>query len=97
MQEHKKYPRDVLAHKIEQRPIHSDEVYQAKEAFLIGSSHLVVGLNSWNGQNIADGQPGSQALAFSNILENDKDPKEGSSQHIEVPYGYVTGMRGQLI
>ena len=83
--------------KIEQRPIHSDEVLRAKEAFLIGSSHRVTAITSWNGINIGDGRPGASALAFGNILENDQVPCEGSTQHIEVPYGYTTGMRGQLV
>ena len=96
LQEHEKYPSDIVVERIEQRPIHSDEVYEAQEVFLISSSRLVVGLTSWNGQKIGDGRPGPSALAFENILENDKKPREGSGLHIEVPYGYMTGMRGQI-
>lgn len=97
VQEHNNWPSDITVERIEQRPIHSDEVLQAKEVFLIGSSHRVTAITSWNGANIGDGRPGSSALAFGNILENDQVPREGSTEHTEVPYGYVTGMRGQLV
>ena len=97
-QEHEKYPSDIVVEKIEQRPIHSDEVYNAQEAFLISSSRLVAGVTSWNGQKIGDGLPGPSALAFENILENDKKPREDAPPglHIEVPYGFTTGMRSQI-
>jgi branched-subunit amino acid aminotransferase/4-amino-4-deoxychorismate lyase len=95
--EHERFPSDVLVHKIEQRKIHVEEVYKAKEAFLIGSNTLVTAITSLNGQDIADGKPGASSIAFANMLENDQLPREDSPVHIEVPYGYITGMRGQLI
>lgn len=100
-QMNKKYPDDVLISRIERRPIHSDEVLAAKEAMLVDTGLLVSSLVSWNGQLIADGRPGVHALAFATMLENDRLPDEGglsaSENHTEVPYGYVTGMRGQLV
>ncbi|GAX75021.1 hypothetical protein CEUSTIGMA_g2467.t1 [Chlamydomonas eustigma] len=95
--EHERFPSDVLVNKIEQRKIHFEEVYAAKEAFLIGSNTLVTAITSLNGQDIADGRPGASSIAFANMLENDQLPREQSPVHIEVPYGYVTGMRGQII
>ncbi len=83
--------------RIEQRPIHSDEVYSAKEIFLVDSGHLITPLTSWNGEQIADGLAGISAVAFGSILELDRIPREGCSKFTEVPYGYVTGMRSQLV
>jgi len=95
-QEHERWPKDIVVERIEQRPIHCDEVLAAKEAFLMSSSLMVMPIISWNGSKIGDGMSGQSAIAFSLLLERDRKPKEGSTQHIEIPYGAVTGMRSQL-
>jgi len=101
IQMHKDYPSDVMVTRVEQRRIHKHEVLRAKEAFLVDTGLLVTAIVSLDGHQISDGQPGNHAMAFANMLENDRLPMEGSMegfmQHIEVPYGYVTGMRGQLV
>jgi branched-subunit amino acid aminotransferase/4-amino-4-deoxychorismate lyase len=74
---------DDASVKVEQRPIHSDEVYSAKEAFLIGSTKLAMPITRWNGKPISDGKPGSFAASFKHLLEKDREPWQGSSQHIK--------------
>lgn len=45
-------------------------------------------------QMLADGEPGVCSLAFDVMLMKDMQPGEyGSPEHMEVPYGYLTGMR----
>jgi hypothetical protein len=36
------------------------------------------------------------ALALQAVLENDREPRDGSPRHTPVPYGGLTGMAAQL-
>lgn len=44
---------------------------------------------------MGDGTVGIVALQVRVMLQNDAKPRDGSDQHIEVPYGYLTGMPAQ--
>jgi 4-amino-4-deoxychorismate lyase len=82
---------------VEQRPIHVDELLQAQEVFVSSTTSLVVPITHVDEHPIADGKVGKSALALYAALVNDMRPVEGSARHMEVPYGYLTGMRSQLI
>ncbi|MEW5300864.1 MAG: hypothetical protein WDW36_003762 [Sanguina aurantia] len=88
-------PNDMVVTRVEQRRLHLSEVMAAKEVFLVGSSVRVVPIVSINGTFIEDGTPGTVTLAMDYMIANDMQV-EGSDQHIQIPYGYATGMRSQL-
>ncbi|MEW5313674.1 MAG: hypothetical protein WDW38_005219 [Sanguina aurantia] len=88
-------PNDMVVTHVEQRRLHLSEVMAAKEVFLVGSSVRVVPIVSINGTFIEDGTPGTVTLAMDYMIANDMQV-EGSDQHIQIPYGYATGMRSQL-
>lgn len=46
----------------------------------------------WDETLIGDGTVGLGALQVRTMLQQDMKPREGSDQHLEVPYGYLTGM-----
>ncbi len=46
----------------------------------------------WDTQLIADGTAGIVALQIRVMLQNDTKPTPESDQHVEVPYGFMTGM-----
>lgn len=80
-----------------QRRIHSDELYKATEVFLVGSAHITMPLTFWNERPIGDGTPGIVALALSSMMELDMKPRDDHPDLMQVPYGYMTGMRSQLV
>lgn len=78
--------------RVEQRHISLAEAKAATEVFFIGSSLPIMSVVEWDAQLIADGTVGLGALQIRVMLENDMKPRPGSDQHLEVPYGYLTGM-----
>jgi hypothetical protein len=46
----------------------------------------------WDTAQIGDGTVGLGALQVRVMLVEDMKPRAGSNQHLEVPYGYLTGM-----
>jgi 4-amino-4-deoxychorismate lyase len=46
----------------------------------------------WDAQLIGDGTVGVVALQIRAMLEGDVRPRRGSGQHVQVPYGFLTGM-----
>lgn len=46
----------------------------------------------WDNKLIADGTPGETTLLIRTMMKKDWVYREGSDQHTEVPYGYLTGM-----
>ena len=46
----------------------------------------------WDTAQIGDGTVGLGALQVRVMLVDDMKPRAGSDQHLEVPYGYLTGM-----
>lgn len=78
--------------RFEQRPISVAEAQAAKEVFFVGSSLPVMSVVQWDEKLVGDGTVGIVALQVRVMLQNDAKPRGGSDQHIEVPYGYLTGM-----
>ncbi|KAL4447823.1 hypothetical protein ABPG75_005042 [Micractinium tetrahymenae] len=78
--------------RFEQRPVSVAEAQAAREVFFVGSSLPVMPVVQWNEKLIGDGTVGIVALQVRVMLQNDSKPRDGSDQHIEVPYGYLTGM-----
>lgn len=76
---------------VQQRPIHADEVTQAREAMLVGSTKLAVPITRWNGKAVGDGKPGPAAAAAAAMLLKHRQPTEGSTEHIAVPYDSMIG------
>lgn len=77
----------------EQRHISVAEAKQAQEVFLVGSSLPVMPVVQWDETIIGDGTVGIVALQIRVMLQQDQQPKEeGSDQHTEVNYGFMTGM-----
>ncbi|KAL4442489.1 hypothetical protein ABPG77_005073 [Micractinium sp. CCAP 211/92] len=81
--------------RVEQRPISVAEAQAAKEVFFVGSTLPVMSVVQWNEKLVGDGTVGIVALQVRVMLQNDAKPRDGSDQHIEVPYGYLTGMPAQ--
>lgn len=88
---------DLPIERVEQRPIMLDDLKGALEAMLISSTHGVMGVTHLDGAAIADGRPGYITGALQAVLENDREPFEGSPRHIPIPYGGLTGMTNQLM
>lgn len=64
------------------------------------TTYTVAPLASVDGAPIADGATGVTTLALHYMLDNDmRPPPPGviSDRHTSVPYGYLTGMRDQLV
>lgn len=89
-------PGDLEIDGIEVRDIHVEELTNALELFGTNSSMVIMPIVSWEGHPVADGQAGHQAMALHRMMLNDMKPRERSSLHRPVPYGYSTGMRPQL-
>ncbi|PNW73874.1 hypothetical protein CHLRE_13g576400v5 [Chlamydomonas reinhardtii] len=93
-------PDDVVVREVQQRKLHISELQAAKEAFLVCTTYTVAPLASVDGAPIADGATGVTTLALHYMLDNDmRPPPPGviSDRHTSVPYGYLTGMRDQLV
>lgn len=63
---------------------------------LISTANGVVPLTHLDDEPIADGRAGDIAMALQQLLVNDREPREGSSRHVPVPYGGLSGMTNQL-
>ena len=64
----------------------------AAEAFCVSSSLGVMPIARWDGTPIGAGKPGRVALALRRMLLVDKETV--GEKHTEIPYGYLTNMRG---
>lgn len=87
---------------IERRRIHGDEILTAEEAFLCSSSLGVVGITGWNGATLNlltghDGQTGPVVTYLNGLISADTEYRAGSNLHTPIPYGYLSGMREQLM
>ncbi len=90
--------RELPIRAVKQRRIPVDEAFAAKEIMCIGSAMGVVGIHHWDEVAIGDGKPGAVANALYQLLLADMDPERGDPQmHTAVPYGYLTGMKDQLV
>ena len=77
--------------RIERRHVHVEEAKGAAEVFMVGSSVPVMSVVGWDGEQIGDGLPGMVALQLRALVQGDV-LGVGRGQHVEVPYGYLTGM-----
>ncbi|DBB01239.1 TPA: hypothetical protein ACH3X1_001111 [Trebouxia sp. C0004] len=78
-----------------QRPFSVEEAKSAREVFLTGSSLPVMPVLRWDQDMIGDGEPGRGVLSLKAMLLNHMNPANNKGQHVEVPYGYLTGMDEQ--
>ena len=78
--------------RFERRHISVAEAKGAAEVFLVGTSLPVMPVVFWDDADIGDGAAGITALQLRALMQGDMRPVEGSDQHTEVPYGYLTGM-----
>lgn len=78
--------------RIEQRTLALQEAKSAAEVMVIGSSLPVMPVVQWDDVTVGDGTPGIAALQLRALLQGDQQLRPGSTQHREVPYGYLTGM-----
>lgn len=76
---------------VSQRPITVKEAKQAREVMLLGGSLPLMPVVAWDEDPIADGTPGITTLGLRTMLVNDMETIT-PEQHLEVPYGYLTGM-----
>jgi branched-subunit amino acid aminotransferase/4-amino-4-deoxychorismate lyase len=87
---------------VEQRFFTTDELLAAQEAFAISTRLGVVGLSHFDDQPLGrggewEGTSGPVSLALNELLVVQRSVTPGSPDHTEVPYGYMTGMKGQLV
>jgi|SRR5690606_29933837 Branched-chain amino acid aminotransferase/4-amino-4-deoxychorismate lyase len=70
------------AYQTEERDVHLDEVFDAKEAFLTSTTKRVVPIVAIDGRNIGNGQPGEVSLTlFRKLLQlEENDRKENHSR-----------------
>lgn len=93
---------DLTVQCVEQRFFTKDELLAAQEAFAISTRMGVVGISHLDDQPMCkgseyEGSSGPVSLALNELLVLQKQPRQGSDEHTEVPYGYLTGMKSQLI
>lgn len=91
----------LTVERIEQRYFTTQELLAAQEAFAISTRIGVVGISHFDDQQIGtheyQGQAGAVSLALNELLAFERQPKPGSPLFTEVPYGYLTGMKSQLV
>jgi len=77
---------------VQQRPFTLAEAKRAREVMCLGTTTWVTPVHAWDGKPIADGTTGLVTMALRALLE--RDAEEVGPLHTEVPYGYLTNMRG---
>lgn len=84
--------RDVIR-TVSRRRLHVGEARTAPHAFLLGSATRVAPVVRWDDAELGGGVPTTTVLRLRELLDRDRDPVTGDgSQHVEVPYGVLTGM-----
>ena len=74
-----------------QRHFSVDEAKAAREVFLAGSSLPIMPVVVWDDVSIGDGVPGRGVLSLKALMLNHMNPANNQGQHVEVPYGWLTG------
>ena len=91
----------LTVERVEQRYFTTQELLAAQEAFAISTRIGVVGISHFDDQQIGtheyEGEAGPVGLALNSLLEVEAQPKPQSPLFTEVPYGYLTGMKSQLV
>lgn len=89
--------------RIEQRTFTVQEMLAAQEAFAVSTQIGVIGITHFDDQQIGthefEGEAGTVSMALNELLVVERQPKPGSPSpaFTEVPYGYLTGMKSQLV
>lgn len=82
--------------RIERRHFTVDEAKEAREVFVVGGSLPVMPVVQWDDRFIGDGAVGLSVLQLRAMMQLDMRPAMDNDveddQHVEVPYGYLTGM-----
>ncbi len=78
---------------IEQRPITLEEAQAADEVFLCSSTLSVAPVIVWDGVRINEGESGLVTMSLRAMIIRHMNPQFSLGEHLEVPYGFVTGMR----
>eukprot|EP00890_Picochlorum_soloecismus_P001365 jgi/Picsp_1/2229/NSC_05693-R1_branched-chain-amino-acid aminotransferase-like protein chloroplastic-like len=86
---------DLSVSKISQRRISLEEAKSSKEAMLVGSQFPVMPIVKWDEHVLGEGDVGIVSLQLRVLLQADVQYSEKSSNHTEVPYGYLTGMEAE--
>jgi hypothetical protein len=91
----------LTVERIEQRTFTVQEMLAAQEAFAVSTQIGVIGITHFDEQQIGThefkGEAGAVSMALNELLAVQRQPKEGSPAFTEVPYGYLTGMKSQLV
>jgi branched-subunit amino acid aminotransferase/4-amino-4-deoxychorismate lyase len=91
----------LTVERIEQRTFTVTELLAAHEAFAISTRAGVLGISHFDDQQIGtheyEGEAGAVAMGLNELLAVERQPKPGSPLFTEVPYGYLTGMKAQLV
>lgn len=99
--QHAKNEDYLTVERIERRTFTTAEVLAAQEAFAISTRGGVVGISHFDDQAIGtheyEGEAGAVSLALNALLEYERQPRQGDPLFTEVPYGYLTGMKAQLV
>ena len=77
---------------VEQRPISLEEAQAADEVFLCSSSLSVVPVIIWDGARINEGLSGLVTMSLRAMIIRHMNPQYSLGEHLEVPYGFLTGM-----
>jgi len=77
---------------VAERQFTVEEARAAAEVMLVGSTTGVIPVTAWDGAPIGDGTGGKITVALGALLRQDMDTP--GDLHTEVPYGYLTAMRG---
>jgi hypothetical protein len=92
---------DLTVAQVERRFFSTAELQDAREGFAISTRLGVVGLSHFDDAPLGrgtewEGTSGPVSLALNELLVVQRAYKQGSAEHTEVPYGYLTGMKSQL-
>lgn len=91
----------LTVQRVEQRTFTTQELLAAKEAFAISTRNGVLGISHFDEQPVGshayEGEAGTVSMALSELLVVQREPQQGSPLFVEVPYGYLTGMKAQLV
>ena len=69
-----------------------EEGKEAAEVFICSNYDTVMPVGLWDDTEIYNGQLGPGVQTLKALYTNHIDPQSNTGQHLEVPYGYLTGM-----
>ena len=66
--------------------------FEAAEVFIASNYDMVMPVAYWDQTEINNGELGKGVMTLKALLTDHIDPQSNTGQHLEVPYGYLTGM-----